>query len=80
MNKIKNFVFTFVALLAVQFVALAQQEPVLGDPGAGGVPADNLDTPEPPIDTYIWVLLVIGLVYVFYKYKNHIKLNTCSNN
>ena len=71
MNKIKNFVFTFVALLAVQFVALAQEEPVLGDPGGSG--EANLDTPEPPIDTYIWVLLVIGLVYVFYKYRSQLK-------
>ena len=73
MNKIKNFVFTFVALLAVQFVALAQEEPVLGDPGGSG--EANLDTPEPPIDTYIWVLLVIGLVYVFYKYRSQLKSN-----
>ena len=29
MNKIKNFVFTFAALLAVQFVALAQ-DPIPG--------------------------------------------------
>jgi hypothetical protein len=74
MNKIKNFVFTFVALLAVQFVALAQD---LGEPGADG---ENTDPEVGPIDTYIWVLLVIGLVYVFYKYKNHNKLNTFSNN
>ena len=73
MNKIKNFVFTFVALLAVQFIALAQEEPVLGDPGAGAGDPSNLDTPEPPIDTYIWVLLVIGLVYVFYKYRSQLK-------
>ena len=70
MNKIKNFVFTFVALLAVQFVALAQ-DPIPGEPGGSG--EANLDTPEPPIDTYIWVLLVIGLVYVFYKYRIQLK-------
>ena len=71
MNKIKNFVFTFVALLAVQFIALAEEEPILGEPGGSG--EANLDTPEPPIDTYIWVLLVIGLVYVFYKYRIQLK-------
>ena len=76
MNKIKNFVFTFVALLAVQFVALAQ-DIIPGEPGADGV---NTDPEVGPIDTYIWVLLLVGLVYVFYKYKNHIKLNTFSNN
>ena len=74
MNKIKNFVFTFVALLAVQFVALAQTDPTIpGEPGGSG--EANLDTPEPPIDTYIWVLLVIGLVYVFYKYRSQLKSN-----
>jgi hypothetical protein len=73
MNKIKNFVFTFVALLAVQFVALAQEDPIPGEPGGSGT--ENLDTPEPPIDTYIWVLLVIGLVYVFYKYRSQLKSN-----
>jgi hypothetical protein len=49
----------------------------LGEPGADG---ENTDPEVGPIDTYIWVLLVIGLVYVFYKYKNHNKLNTFSNN
>ena len=71
MNKIKNFVFTFVALLAVQFVALAQ-DPILGEPGGDGV---NTDPEVGPIDTYIWVLLVIGLVYVFYKYRSQLKSN-----
>ena len=71
MNKIKNFVFTFVALLAVQFVALAQ-DPIPGEPGADG---NNLDPDVGPIDTYIWVLLVIGLVYVFYKYRSQLKSN-----
>jgi hypothetical protein len=63
MNKIKNIVFTFIALVLVQFVALAQ------DPGDfGGDPGDNpLDT---PIDSFVWVLLSVGLVYVFYKYSN----------
>jgi hypothetical protein len=76
MNKIKNFIFTFAALLAVQFVALAQ-DPIPGEPGADG---NNLDPDVGPIDTHIWVLLLVGLVYVFYKYKNHNKLNTFSNN
>jgi hypothetical protein len=73
MNKIKNFVFTFVALLAVQFVALAQTDPTIpGEPGGDGV---NTDPEVGPIDTYIWVLLVIGLVYVFYKYRSQLKSN-----
>ena len=72
MNTIKNSVFTFIALLAVQFVALAQEDPIPGEPGADGV---NTDPEVGPIDTYIWVLLVIGLVYVFYKYRSQLKSN-----
>jgi hypothetical protein len=64
MNKIKNIVFTFIALVLVQFVALAQD----GAGDFGGDPEDNpLDT---PIDSFVWVLLVVGLVYVFYKYSS----------
>ena len=59
MNKIKNIVFTFIAIVLVQFVALAQ------DPGDFGGDANPVDA---PIDTYVWILLAVGLVYVFYKY------------
>ena len=61
MNKIKNIVFTFIAIVLVQFVALAQ------DPGDFGGDPNPVDA---PIDTYIWVLLVVGLVYVLYKYNS----------
>lgn len=74
MNKIKNSVFTFIAVILVQFVALAQGgPPEPGDFGGGDNPLDI------PIDTYLWVLIVIGLGYSFYKFKNHIKLKTFSN-
>ena len=62
MNKIKNIVFTFIALVLVQFVALAQDG--LGEFGGEENPLDT------PIDSFVWVLLVVGLVYVFYKYSN----------
>lgn len=32
-----------------------------------------LDEPAAPISDYIWVLAVIGLVYVFYKMRNRIQ-------
>lgn len=73
MNKIQNIVFTFIAVVLVQFVALAQENPPPpGDFGGGDNPLDL------PIDTYLWVLMVIGLCYVFYKFKNRIKLKTFS--
>jgi hypothetical protein len=62
MNKIKSVVFTVIAVLLVQFVALAQDD--LGDFGGGDNPLDT------PIDSFVWVLLVVGLVYVFYKYSS----------
>ena len=66
MNKIKNIVFTFIAVVLAPFVALAQDPP----PGDfGGDPADGNAT-DAPIDTYIWMLLMVGLVYVFYKYRS----------
>ena len=71
MNNIKNIVFTFTAIVLVQFVALAQDP---GDFGGGDNPADT------PIDKYLWVMLLFGLCYVFYKYKNLVKTNTFSNN
>jgi hypothetical protein len=72
MNKIKNSAFTFVIVVLVQLVAFGQ------DPGDfGGVDSNPTDA---PIDKYLWVLLLFGLGYVFYKYKNRIKSNTFSNN
>ncbi len=62
MNKIKNIVFTFIALVLVQFVALAQDG--AGEFGDGENPLDT------PIDSFVWVLLMVGLVYVFYKYSS----------
>ncbi len=71
MNTIKNSVFTFIAIVLVQFFALAQ------DPGDFGGDPNPVDA---PIDKYLWLLLLFGLGYVFYKYKNRIHLNTFTNN
>jgi hypothetical protein len=62
MKKNKNIVFTFIAVVLVQFLALAQEDP--GDFGGGDNPIDT------PIDAYVLLLLVVGLVYVFYKYRS----------
>lgn len=61
MNKIKNIVFTFIAIILVQFTALGQ------DNGLG-----DFIEPDPmpgPIDSYVWVLFLGGLLYVYSKYK-----------
>ena len=67
MNKIKNIVFTFIAIVLIQFVAFAD-EPPPGDFGGDLSDGNATDTPA-PIDSFVWVLLVVGLVYVFYKYS-----------
>jgi hypothetical protein len=83
MNKIKNSVFTIIAVILVQFIAFAQSKyppppgsKTTSDPGDFGGGDNPLDL---PIDTYLWVLIVIGLGYAFYKFKNHIKWKTFSN-
>jgi hypothetical protein len=72
MNKIKNTLFAFIAIVFVQFMALAQD--VLGRPGdfGGTEPADTNPT-DALIDTYVWVLLVVGLGYIFSKQKTRSK-------
>ena len=75
MNKIKSSVFTFIAVVLVQFVALTQPPPPPPDNPPPPGDFDGGDNPlDLPIDTYLWVLIVIGLGYAFYKFKNHIKL------
>lgn len=44
--------------------------------GDFGDPADidPLDAPVAPIGDYIWVVAVVGFIYVFYKLNNRKKL------
>lgn len=32
-------------------------------------PGDDPEVPAAPIDDYVWLLAVVGLVYVFYKVR-----------
>lgn len=63
-NVLKYYITAF--YFCSTFAMLAQ------DPGAGGV--DNGDgsgdtTPAAPIDDYVWVLALVGLVFVFLKFR-----------
>lgn len=50
-------VSTFISLLSTPIFAQ------LDDPGA------DPDTPATPIDGYVWVMIAIGLVFVFLRFR-----------
>ena len=68
MNNIKTIIFTLIAIVIVPFITFAQDP----DPGDFGMPQDY-DPLTSPIDSQVFIGLVIGLVYVFYKYKRTYK-------
>jgi hypothetical protein len=55
---IKNF--SAILMLLATSISFADTPPGFGN--------DVLDNPA-PIDNYVWVLLLVGLGYVFYKYR-----------
>lgn len=71
-KNIKN-AFTFIAIVIVQFVTLAQTTVEPGDFGGGVNPTDT--TTDTPIDALVWLLLVVGIVYVFYIFRSLMKCN-----
>ena len=66
-KMMKKSVLTVLAIL-VNVAAFAQ-----GNPGDFGGSGDSNPT-DAPISDYIWVLAVVGLIYVFYKMKNKIQV------
>ncbi len=67
MKKFKNIIFTLVVILITQTTTLAQAPSDFGDTNPN---ANNLDA---PIDTNLWILLLVGLVYVCSKYNPKVK-------
>ena len=49
-------------------LAMFAQQPGGNDTG-GGLEGDGDATPAAPIDNYIWVLAIIGLILVFIKFR-----------
>jgi hypothetical protein len=47
-----------------------------GDTAPGGLEEDGDTTPGAPIDDYVWVLAVIGLLFVFLKFRAIYKQGT----
>ena len=67
MKKIKNIIFTLLVIVLTQTIAFAQDPPP-SDFGTSSTPADSNAT-DAPIDTYVWLLLLVGLLYVCSKYR-----------
>lgn len=63
MKNFKQIIITLLVFLLTQTISFAQTPADFGD--TTNQNADNLDA---PIDSNLWVLLVVGLLYVFYKY------------
>lgn len=64
-NLLKYYIVAF--YLCSTFVLFAQ--PGTNDNGAG-LEGDGDTTPAAPIDHYVGLLAVIGLVYVFIRFRN----------
>ena len=68
MKKFKKITFTLLVILLTQTIAFAQDLSDFGD--TTNQNANNLDA---PIDTNLWALLLVGLLYVCSKYKTRSK-------
>ena len=62
-TALKYYIAAF--YLCSTFVLFAQP----GDTAPGGLEGDGDTTPGAPIDDYVWVLAVIGLLFVFMKFR-----------
>ncbi len=67
MKKFKNIIFTLLVIVLTQTIAFAQ-DTTPSDFGTSSNPTDSNAT-DAPIDTYLWLLLLVGLLYVCSKYK-----------
>lgn len=61
-------------LLVIQFllinvVLFAQTDPG-SDDGLGGLEGGGDTTPAAPINNYVWVLALVGLLFVFVKFRS----------
>ena len=61
-NLLKYYIAAF--YLCSTFTLFAQ--PGTEDDGTG---LESTDTPAAPIDDYVWVLALMGLVFVFIKFR-----------
>ncbi len=67
MKNTLKFYFVTLLLLASDFVAFAQP----GDDDDGGGLEGGGDPQPAPIDSKLIILLVLGVLFVFYTYRKH---------
>ena len=75
MKKFRQIAVIIIVYIVTQTNVLAQTTEDLSDFGDSSNNTDQNAT-DAPIDAYIWVLLIIGLSFVFYKYRSHLKLKS----
>jgi hypothetical protein len=67
-NLLKYYIVAFYT--CSNFVLFATTPPQPGNTdGTGGLGGDGDSTPGVPIDDYVWVLLLVGLVFVIIKFR-----------
>ncbi len=66
MKKHLNIIFLFVFTFLLNITAFATDPP---PSDFGGGDPNPTDTPAAPIDNYIWVLALVGLIFVFMKIR-----------
>jgi hypothetical protein len=64
-NVLKYYIVAF--YLCSTFVAFAA--PGDGNGGTGDGALEGADAPAAPIDNYVWVLALVGLMFVFMKFR-----------
>lgn len=69
-NLLKYYIAAF--FLCSTFTLFAQ--PGTDDDGTG---LEGTDTPAAPIDDYVWLLVLIGLVFVFHRLMKNVKKDAC---
>lgn len=77
MKKYIPFVYLFVFTVLFNLVSFGQTDPGDFDDNPD---ANPLDAPAAPINDYLWVLALLGLVFVFIWFKNHAKQSNAGLN
>ena len=66
-NALKYYIAAF--YLCSTFVLFAQPGDGNGGSGDAGLEGGGDTTPGAPIDDYVWVLALVGLLFVFLKFR-----------